>query len=278
VKTVTLKDQPICITGASAGIGKATAIQCARAGMPVVLAARREDRLKQIVEDITSQGGQATAIACDVNDPDQCSAMVQRCLDAYGSVYAVLANAGYGFEAPIHQLTDQQLRDIFETNFFGTMNTIRPALPHMLSAGRGHVLITSSSIGIMPIARHGHYCATKAAQHHIGRAMAWELRDKGIRVSTIHPIGTRTEFFEKAGERTAGGTEAITNIPTPNGASGNTPNFFMQDADTVARAILNCLRRPRAEVWPGGSWWVRMLMAGTIAFPALADLAMKRRG
>ncbi|MGP1345336.1 MAG: SDR family NAD(P)-dependent oxidoreductase [Phycisphaerales bacterium] len=274
-----LQGKPIIITGASAGIGRATAIACARAGMPVLIAARREQRLQALVDDITAEGGRAVAIACDVNDPDQCDAMAQRCLDAFGSIHAILANAGYGFAAPIHETTDQALRDIFETNLFGTINTIRPALRHMIEQRAGHILITSSSIGLLPIAHHAHYCATKAAQHHIGRGMAAELRHLGIRVSTIHPVGTKTEFFDKAAEHSADAT--IPSAPSddkPSDIAGaNTPRFLMQSPETVAKAIERCLARPRAEVWPGGTWWVRLLMASALAIPPLTD-AINRAG
>lgn len=265
---IDLNGLPICITGASAGIGRATAIACAQAGMRVVVAARRAERLDEVVETIRAAGGQAVAAACDVTDQSQCEAMVTHCVEAFGSIYAVLANAGYGYESPMHAVSDEAIRAIFETNFFGTMNTIRPALPMMLEAGCGHVLITSSSIGVLPIPGHGHYCATKAAQHHVGRAMGWELRKRGVRVSTIHPIGTRTEFFEQTKRRSQQGQGDAAK-------PSNTPTLLMQDASTVARAIVRCLRRPRSEVWPGGSWWVRVLMAGAIAAPASVDLAMR---
>src|ERR1044071_8891757 len=123
---IELAGRPITITGASSGIGLATALACARAGMPVTLAARREDRLTEAVEKIRSAGGKAIAVRADVNNPDDCRALVERTVSEFGSIYAVFANAGYGAFMPISTTPDDDLRAIFETNLWGTLNTIRP--------------------------------------------------------------------------------------------------------------------------------------------------------
>ncbi len=267
---IDLNGKPILIAGASSGIGAATAEACAKAGMPVLLSARREDKLQQVAERIRSAGGTAETIAADVTSPDDCARAVERCIERFGSIYSVYANAGYGLDRPVHEcLLDSAdadpIRAIFETNFFGTLNAIRPALAHMLEAGAGHVLICSSSIGKFTLPRFGAYCATKAAQSHIARAMNAELRPKGIVVSGVYPIGTRTEFHSKGPVIEADGK-----------TKQNTPDFFMQPAERVAKAIVKCLRRPRAEVWtstpvklmaglltlaPNGTDWVLHRMA-----------------
>src|SRR5262249_55651912 len=125
---IDLTGKPIAITGASSGIGLATALACARAGMPVALAARREDRLSAAVEKIRATGGKAIAVRTDVDKPEDCRALVERTVSEFGSIYAIFANAGYGAFMPIATTPDEDLRAIFETNFWGTLNTIRPAL------------------------------------------------------------------------------------------------------------------------------------------------------
>lgn len=243
MKRIDLAGKPILIAGASSGIGAETAIACAKVGMPVLLAARRENKLSEVAERIRAQGGRVETIAADVTSPEDCARAVDRCIDAFGSIYSVYANAGYGYEAPVHEcLADDpqsdRIRAIFETNFFGTLNAIRPAIPRMIGASAGHVIICSSSIGRVTLPYYGPYCATKAAQVHVARAMNAELRPKGVFVSSVHPIGTKTEFFDEAARRSGGKS-----------LSENTPALFMQSPERVARAIVKCLHNPRAEVW-----------------------------
>jgi len=270
---VELHGKPIVITGASSGIGRATAIACAGAGMPVVLGARRETMLRDAVEQITRAGGRAVAVPCDVTDPAACERLIQAGVDAFGSVYAVFANAGYGFERAMHETSQAKLRAIFETNFWGTMNVIYPALPRMIADRSGHILICSSCLGKLPIPYYGHYSATKAAQNHVGRAMRLELAEFGVHVSTVHPIGTKTEFFDTAKAR-SGDDEVLTS---------HSPDVFMQSPAFVAKKIVACLRRPRAEVWTGFSGhFVRFGMSVCTLFPWIADrslsgLVRKRR-
>ena len=258
-----LTNLPIAITGASAGIGRATALACARAGMPVVLGARREDKLQAVAEEIRAAGGQATTYVMDVASTHDCERMVDVCVETYGSIYSVFANAGYGFEQPFAETPDEDIRKIFEVNFWGTINTIRPALPHMQQAGRGHVLINSSVIGILPTPFYGPYCATKAAQHHIGRAMNLELEPDGIHTSTVHPVWTKTEFADVVRDNSGGGS-----------MSDSKPSFLIQSPDTVAKAVVKCLRKPRSEVWTSRT--ARFGAAMFVAFPGLADMIFRR--
>ncbi len=257
-----LANKPIVITGASSGIGLSTAFACARAGMPVLLAARREDRLKDAARRIISDGGRAISIVCDVADAEASRKMIEACLNSFGSVYSVFANAGYGVEKPVHEMTDSEIRAMFEVNFFGTLNTIRPALPHMIAAKSGHVLICSSCLAKFALPFFSVYSATKAAQNHISRAMNLELKTKGIHVSSVHPIGTNTEFFHTA-QHLSGDQQMLE----------HSPGWFMQSPDTVAHAVVRCLRRPRPEVWT--STLVRVGMAVSTFVPRLADMAVR---
>jgi short-subunit dehydrogenase len=260
---IDLHAKPIAIAGASSGIGRATAIACARAGMPVALGARRLDKLEALAREIEQAGGRAIPISLDVTSVDQCRAFIENAEAQLGPLYAVFANAGFGFERPIHETTDEQMREIFEANFFGTLNTIHPAVERFVQRGAGHVLICSSSIGKMAIPGYGAYCATKAAQWHVGRAMRHELKPLGVHVSTVHPIGTRTEFFQEARRRSGGGS-----------LIENTPAAFIQPPERVARAILACLKRPRTEVWT--SLPSRLGLGALSTFPRLGDLALDR--
>ncbi|HYE60686.1 MAG TPA: SDR family NAD(P)-dependent oxidoreductase [Phycisphaerales bacterium] len=270
-----LRNLPIAITGASSGIGMATAVACARAGMPVALGARREDKLERVAEQIRREGGRAIVVRTNVDSPADCEALVERTIAEFGSIYSVFANAGYGADTPIappNAASDADIRAMFETNFFGTLNTIRPALPHMLKAGRGHVLICSSCLSKFALPWHTVYSATKAAQDHIGRGLLVELKPRGIAVSTVHPIGTTTEFFEQSAARSH---KAAGAADGPKPAEIRTPRFMMQPPETVANAIVKSLRKPRGEVWT--SLPVRLAFATLTAFPGLRDAVTARK-
>ena len=261
---VDLAGRPIVITGASSGIGRETAIRCARRGMPVLVSARREEKLRELVDCIEREGGRAASVVGDVTSKDANEEMVETCVERFGGIYAAFANAGYGYELPIDEQTDEQLRAIFETNFFGTMHTINAALPRLKAQREGHIVINSSCIGLMPVPYNAAYCATKAAQHHIGRALNTELRPFNIRCSTVHPIGTRTEFFNTA--KANSGDDAV--------QTEHAPSWAMQPAATVANAVVRCLRRPRPEVWT--SLPIRLGICLGLLTPSLVDVFFRR--
>lgn len=270
---VPLVGKPIAITGASSGIGAATALACARAGMPVALGARRTDKLEMLAERIRAEGGKALVVPLDVTKPEQCQAFVDRTVETFGSLYSVFANAGYGLERSIHETSDQEMRDLFEVNFFGTLNTIRPALRHLLdhprrsTPYRGHILICSSCVSKMALPYYGAYSATKAAQNHIGRAMKLELEHADLPVTTIHPIGTRTEFFDQVKSRSNPPGDTLT---------AHTPGWFMQTSDRVAGRVVAALRRPRPELWIGlRGLVVRLGVSVNTLVPAMADLTLR---
>lgn len=253
---------PIAITGASSGIGAATALACARAGMPVALAARRIDRCEELADQIRRQGGRAIAVEADVVDPAACQRLVDRTIEAFGSIYSVYANAGYGIESAVDATSDAELRRIFEVNFFGTMNAIRPALPHMKAARRGHVLICSSCLAKIAVPYYAAYSATKAAQAHIGRAMNIELEPLGIHTSIVCPVSTRTEFFDNV--RTEQGGKRLVVHVHPR---------LQQTPEHVADATVGCLRKPCPEVWT--SLGTRLAMALCNAFPGIEHFKLR---
>lgn len=256
-----LRGRVILISGASSGIGAATARACAAAGMHVALAARRTDRLERIADECRAMGVAAAPLACDVTDPEACAEAVARAESALGTLFAVFANAGYGQETPLLDMPDADVRAMFETNFFGTLNIIRPAAASMIERRDGHLLICSSCLGIFPTPYYSVYSATKAAQHHMGRALGLELRGLGVRCSTVHPVGTRTEFFKTMAAR--GTTRA--NLLSER---------FTQPPERVARAVVRCMRRPRPEVWTSPIARYCMLLAALT--PRLTDAALAR--
>jgi NADP-dependent 3-hydroxy acid dehydrogenase YdfG len=193
-------DEPVLlITGASSGIGAATARRAAETGYRVVLAARREDRLRELAEEL---GGaqRAIAVRCDVSDWEDDQALAQAALDSFGRIDAVFANAGFGAQRGFLEESIEHWRSMVLTNVLGVALTIRATLPHLLERGSGHYLITSSVAGrrVIPGSL---YSATKWAVTAMGEALRSELRqmhdNTGIRVTLIEPGMTDTEFFDR---------------------------------------------------------------------------------
>ena len=262
--SVDLRGKPIAVTGASSGIGLSTALACAAAGMPVAVAARRTDRLSELVARIVASGGRAVAVECDVTRPEDCERLVARTVESFGSIYGVFANAGHGLYQSIEGTSDAEMRGIFEVNYFGTLNTVRPALTRMREAGGGHVLVCTSCLSRLPLPWHGAYSATKAAQEHVARALRVELTGTGVYVSTVHPVSTTTEFSSAARAR----------VGSP--ARPAESPLRAQPPGRVAEAVVRCLRRPRPEVWTSHATRVGFALASLL--PSLTDRALLRRG
>ena len=124
-----LTDRAIAITGASSGIGAATAVACANAGMHVALMARREDRLRDVAQRVEQANRRVVIVVGDVDSDDDQARLIDEAERALGKLSAVYANAGYGLYASVLETSDRQMRDIFETNYFGTLRTVHAAMP-----------------------------------------------------------------------------------------------------------------------------------------------------
>lgn len=262
-----LNQQVIVITGASSGIGAATAIECARAGMNVVINARRADRLEAVAEQIRAAGGAVETVVGDVTDEGISARMLDAAEQRFDRLDAVFANAGYGFRRSAHEVTDEQLRHIFEVDFFASVDLVNAAAKRLIAQQRGgHLLMCSSCLAKFTLCGYSAYSAAKAAQNHLCRAMNVELKPHRIDVSSIHPVTTATEFFEVA--ESLGGRR-VGKHAVPGHASG----FFVQSSEHVARAIVKCLRRPRPEVWT--SFTTRAVAAAVTLWPGGMDFVMR---
>ncbi|MEQ9454483.1 MAG: SDR family oxidoreductase [Phycisphaeraceae bacterium] len=260
-----LTGKVLAITGASSGIGAATALEAARAGMVVSLGARRVEKLEEVKQQIEVAGGRAVAFQCDVTDPESVQAFIDQTVEALGRLDAIYANAGYGLVRKVLDMTEDEHRAIFETNYFGTMHTVRAAMAALREADGGlrHIIICSSCVSEIGLPEMGAYCATKAAQDGLAGALRGELMDEGFSVTTVHPVGTKTEFFTTAAEQS--GYRPKRRL-LPEGPS--------QTPEQVARAIVRALRRPRPEVWPLP--WVRWSLGVVTAFPSIGVWAGRR--
>jgi NADP-dependent 3-hydroxy acid dehydrogenase YdfG len=189
-----MADDPVfLITGASSGIGAATARQASAAGHRVVLAARSTDKLDALAAEL---GGdeRAIAVTCDVTEFAQQEAMVQAALDAFGRIDVAFANAGFGGARGFLKESPEQWRDMVLTNVLGCAYTIRATIP-ALKESVGHLLLTSSVAGRRALPG-SLYSATKHAVTAMAEAARQDLDDSGVRVTSIEPGMVDTPFFD----------------------------------------------------------------------------------
>lgn len=185
-----LDDAVVVVTGASSGIGEATARAAARRGARIVLAARREERITDLAEEL----GRAVAVRCDVTDPSQVDTLVQSAVDAFGRVDVVVNNAGQGHEGTIEQIALDDFRALLELNLIAPLSVMQAVLPVMRAQGAGSIVNVSSGTTFANIAGTAAYVASKIALERLSAIARAELDGTGITVSTVIPFATSTEF------------------------------------------------------------------------------------
>jgi short-subunit dehydrogenase len=256
-----MSDVPVAIvTGASSGIGAATAATYARRGYRVVLAARRQARLERLEQQFRRDGGQAHVHLCDVTQEQQVRSLVRETYDRHGRCDVMVNNAGIGMFGRVDELSTDEMREIFEVNYFGLFWGAREAARVMIRQGHGHIFNVSSVIGKRGTPYHGAYCATKFAAVGLSDAMRVELAPRGIRVTCVCPSLTDTEFFSHSRRGRAGGS-------TFQRLKGG-----MQDPKIVARKIVSVTGKecPELVFTPGGKFLARV---GTL-LPRFTDWLM----
>ena len=256
-----LQGRVAAITGASSGIGLASARQLADAGVKVVLGARRTDLLEQAVAGIRAGGGQAEAVTMDVTREADLATLVGTARHAFGRFDIMICNAGFGYYGTVEDTPPDVMQRMMDVNFMGTYYGTRAALPVFRKQGHGHLLFVSSIVGRRGIAQMSGYSATKAAQAGFCEALRTEFAGTNIHVSIVYPVSTETEF-RHAMQRDYGHTVA-----------GLGPKQSVED---VAAAIVNCVRKPSPEVYPH-----RLSKALTIVnavAPGFADTLVRKYG
>lgn len=209
-------DRVFLITGASTGIGAATARQAAAAGFRLVLAARNTDRLTALSDEL---GGpeRALAVACDVTEWEQVESLAQETLDTFGQLDVVFANAGFGASRGFQNETPEHWKSMVLTNVLGPAYTIRATMD-AVKATKGHYLLTSSVAGRRALPG-SLYSSTKHAVTAMAESLRQELNDTGVRVTSIEPGMVDTPFFD------------------------NRPTNALE-ADDIARAVMYAVAQP----------------------------------
>lgn len=198
-----IKDKVIIITGASSGIGEATARLLAGKGAKVVLGARRADKLRQIADDITRQGGQAVYRELDVMQQADNDAIVKLAKDSYGSVDAIFLNAGLMPTSPLSALKTDDWHRMVDVNIKGVLNGVAAVLPEFLARKSGHVIATSSVAGLKAYPGSAVYGGTKWFVRDFMEVLRIEsaLEGSHIRTATIYPAAINTELLESISDK-----------------------------------------------------------------------------
>lgn len=198
-------EQVVFITGASSGIGAAVALEFAREGAKLALAARRADRLASVQAEIEALGAVALPLECDVTDRASIDRAVAATVAEFGHIDVVLANAGFGVSGSATRLETDDFRRQFETNVFGVIDTVYATLPHLMER-KGRLAVVSSVMGRVGLPASAPYCASKFAVLGLAECLYYDLADHGVSVTCINPgivaseirsVNNRGEFTGK---------------------------------------------------------------------------------
>ena len=192
--SIDLSNQVVAVTGASSGIGEATALACAQAGAAVALAARRKDRIEALAARITEEGGRALAVETDVSSEQDARRFIERAHGELGRLDVLVNNAGVMLLGPIAGSDTEEWRRMIDANVYGVLYCTHAALPLMLAQGEGHVVNVSSVAGRFARAGSGVYNLTKFGVGAFSEALRQETAPLGVRVTLVEPGAVATEL------------------------------------------------------------------------------------
>ncbi len=259
-----IKNKIVIVTGASSGIGEATARAFAREGAKVVLAARRVDKLQTLAQEINSMntGAETLVIQADLSKLEDIQAMIAQTLEKFRRIDILVNNAGFGRLDWLENL--DPIKDIqaqIDLNVLGVIQTTRQVLPVMMEQRAGSIINMCSMAGLVATPTYTVYAASKHAVHGFSEALRREVKPWGIDVSLIYPGGVVTEFTQHAGIK--------------RNTNARTPKSMLLTAEQVANAVIKLVRRPRRMLIIPWLWSVTVFMNRFL--PGLVDYTTIKR-
>tara|TARA_R110001592_G_scaffold99456_2_gene283431 strand:- start:1459 stop:2199 length:741 start_codon:yes stop_codon:yes gene_type:complete len=228
-----MKDKVVIITGASSGIGEATAIKLSKEGAKVVLSARREDKLNELKKTIENKGGEALVVIADVTKKADMEKLVSRTLEEYGNVDAIINNAGLMPLSFVKNMKTDEWEKMVDVNIKGVLNGVAAVLPTLIKNKQGHIINISSTAAYKYFPGGAVYCATKAAVKMFSDGLRQELAPAyGIHVSSIEPGAVATNLMD-----------TITDKDVLDKLSGM-QKMTMLEPEGIAEAIYYALSQP----------------------------------
>ncbi len=256
---MTPTDRVVILTGASQGIGQATATILSMAGCKLALAARRSEPLQKLAEELNNKGGQAIAIPTNMGDMSQATALADKTFKVYGKIDVIINNAAIGVRDRVIDLQENEARQVMDVNYFGPIALIQAAIPHFKTNPDGGLIINISSIvGRRAMPGIAGYCASKGALEKMAESLRLELIPDNIRVSTVYPGVTATAFNDNSLGNSREGRGRLSGVPP----------------ERVAQAILNTIRHERRDVFI--TLFDRTFVAASTILPGLMDRLLSR--
>ena len=245
-------NQVVLITGASSGIGQRLAIDLAARGATVVGCARSRERLLETERELKRHSGASTVHVCDVSDPQQVKAMVEKVLAQFGRIDILIDNAGFGFYKSFTDSPLESIEAVLRTNFLGAVYCVKEVLPSMIARRSGHIVNIASGAGKIGTPNMAAYCASKFAMIGLSESLYHELRPLGIQVSVISPGPVRTKMQLLFDQLAAGVW---------------TPEFLVLKTEEVSRAVIRAIEKQSFEaVIP---LWLALVCRFKAVFPAI---------
>ena len=240
----------VLITGASQGIGKATALLFAQNGYDLIITARSKDKLESTAEEIRNLNRQVLAVPGDVSDRNAIESLVNSGIEQYGAIDVLVNNAGICMSAPMSETSIEDWERIINTNIWGYIYTINALLPHFIARKQGSIINVGSFGGKVPLPKMTAYCTSKFAVTGLTETLRIELEPQGIQVSGIHPSVTDSDFMERTvfkdrdPQETENRRQAMKKMLDSPLAS---------KPEDVAKAIWHAVKHPQAEVVVGSA-------------------------
>lgn len=258
-----IKDSVIVITGASSGIGRATALEFAKQGATLLLAARREAALQDVAAECNRLGGQALAVPTNVTDEEAVKALASRAIDTFGRLDVWVNNAAVTLFARFEEAPSEVFRQVIETNLFGYVHGARAALPYFREQGSGILINVDSVVGVGTQPYTSAYVMTKYAIRGLAGCLRMELHldnASDIHICTVMPATIDTPLFQHAANYTGRATKAMNPV---------------YPAEQVADAIVGLVERPQREVIVGQAGY--LMVAQSTFVPEIYERTMAQQ-